>query len=279
LGTEHEPVARVAGRVGAPVRAFFATHDFLTLALLFVGPPAIGAWLRPDLRARMRTGALLSLPFALTERFFLAKYWSPTFLFDLAETLGFGIEDLLFVASFGAFAVTGPCLATGERLEPCGPPRRGRRAAAAVAALLGSALALHGLGLSMYSATIATEAGAVALVLSRRRDLWRAAVTGGLFITAIYGAICLAYEALLPGVFARVWHTEGLFDRTLAGVPLEELVYGASSGALATVLLPWARGERYAPRERRGRPGSASRATSAIDVHTHAAPTFEPHQD
>jgi len=227
------------------VRAFFTTYDFLTLALLFAVPAAIGWWLRPDLRARMRAGALLSLPFALTERFFYPEYWSPTFLFDLIGTLGFGIEDLVFVAAFGAFAVTGPSLATGERIEPWTAPLPWTRAGAAVATLMAIAVALHGLGLSMFAATIVTEVGATALVLSRRRDLWRAALTGGMFITGVYGAIGVLYEALLPGVFDRVWHTDALFARTVAGVPLEELVYGAASGALATVVLPWLRGERY----------------------------------
>jgi hypothetical protein len=228
------------------VREFFATYDFLTLSLLFAVPALLGWWLRPDLRPRMQAGALLSLPFALTERFFYPDYWSPTFVFDLIHRIGFGIEDLLFVAAFGAFAVTGPCLVTGERIERCAPPQAWRRAVAAVAGLIATAVALHTLGLSMYSATIATELVAVALVLTRRPDLCRAALTGGLVVTAIYGAICLLYEALLPGVFERVWHTEGLFNRTVAGVPLEELVYGAASGALATVVLPWLRGERYA---------------------------------
>ena len=228
---------------------WLATHDFLTLALLFAVPAAVGWWLRPDLRTRMRAGALLSLPFALTERFFHPDYWSPTFLFDLIEQLGFGIEDLIFVAAFGAFAVTGPCLLTGERIESHGPAMDWIAALSVVVALIASAVTMHALGLSMYAATIVTESAAVVLVLSRRRDLWRAALIGGWFIAAIYGGVCYLYAALLPGVFDRVWHTEALFDRAVAGVPLEELVYGAVSGALATVVLPWLRGEGYGPKE------------------------------
>ena len=90
-----------------------------------------------------------------------------------------------------------------------------------------------------------TECAAVAVVLTRRPDLGRWALIGGAFITLVYGLVCLAFDALLPGAFDRIWHTEGLFDRTVAGVPLEELVYGAASGALATVVLPWLRGEGY----------------------------------
>ena len=82
------------------------------------------------------------------------------------------------------------------------------------------------------------------------------ALVGGLFVTAIYALICLVYAALLPGIFERVWHTEALFDRSVAGIPLEELLYGLASGALATAALPAVTGQRYLrePRhESRGR--------------------------
>ena len=95
---------------------FFERYDFLLLALLFCLPPLLIAAARADLRPLKRRAALLALPFALTERFFYPEYWSPTFLFDLIDQLGFGIEDLLFVAAFGAFAATAyPALDTFGR--------------------------------------------------------------------------------------------------------------------------------------------------------------------
>ena len=97
----------------------------------------------------------------------------------------------------------------------------------------------------MYGATIAAELATLAALLRLRPDLTLPALFGGLFVTAIYALICLVYAALLPGIFERVWHTEALFDRSIAGIPLEELLYGFASGALATAALPAVTGQRY----------------------------------
>ena len=217
--------------------AFFERYDFLLLALLFCLPPLLIAAARPDLRPLMGTAALLALPFALTERFFYPAYWSPTFLFDLIQTLGFGLEDLLFVAAFGAFAATAYPAFTNRSFVTGGVPRL-RLAAGLIAAAIGLAVGLHATGLSMYTATIVSEFAVLLALLARNRELALPAPIGGAIVTLLYGILCLLYEALLPGIFERVWHTEALFDRAFAGIPLEELLYAFASGALATAVLP-----------------------------------------
>ena len=217
--------------------AFFEVYDFLLLSLLFCLPPLFIAAARPDLRPLMRRAALLALPFALTERFFYPEYWSPTFLFDLIDQLGFGIEDLLFVAAFGAFAATAYPAFANRLFVTDGAPRL-RVALGLIAASIGLAVGLHAAGLSMYAATIVAEFAVLLALLARNRELAMPAALGGAIVTAIYALICLVYAAMLPGIFDRVWHTEALFDRSVAGIPLEELLYAFASGALATALLP-----------------------------------------
>jgi hypothetical protein len=225
--------------------SWFRTYEFLTLSLLFTLPALAGWWWRPDLRGRMRAGALLALPFALTERFFYPTYWSPRFLWDLVDRVGFGLEDLIFVAALGAFSACGPCLLTGERLEAMGPPRAPWVSAASVAGLLLLALGLRAAGWSMFFATLLSEGAFLGAIVLVRPDLGRVGLLGALWVTAVYGGLCLLYQALLPGVFARVWHTQGLFERHVGGVPVEELAYAAASGGLASVVLPWLRRERH----------------------------------
>src|SRR5687768_14714972 len=81
-------------------------YNFLILCVLFAVPPLCIYGVRPDLRRPMAVTALFSLPFGLTESWFYPEYWQPEFLFDLADHIGFGVEDLLFVAALGAFTAT-----------------------------------------------------------------------------------------------------------------------------------------------------------------------------
>lgn len=224
-------------------------YEFLVLSLLFLAPGALVFFLRPDLRPLMRWAAVASLPFALTERWFYPEYWSPTFLFDLISVLGFGIEDLIFVVALGAFTTTAYAFVFRRRLEPrraeAGP--RLRNTGLLVAAVLLLALSLLLLGLPMLFATVAAEILAAVGMTLVRRDLVLPALLGGLIVALVYGVLCAIFAQLIPGVFERIWHTEALIGRAVAGVPLEELLYAFASGAVATAAFPFARDERYRP--------------------------------
>jgi hypothetical protein len=223
-------------------------YEFLVLSILFLAPGALVFARRPDLRPLMRWAALASLPFALTERWFYPEYWSPRFLFDLIDVLGFGIEDVIFVVALGAFTTTAYAFVFQRRLEPRGDRsthRRLRNTALLVLAVLALALSLLWLGLPMLFATVAAELlGAAAMVLLRR-DLLTPVLLGGLIVTLVYGLLCAIFAQLIPGVFERIWHTEALIGRAIVGVPLEELLYAFASGAIATAAFPFVRDEAY----------------------------------
>lgn len=231
--------------------ALLARYDFLALALLFLAPGALAwAW-RPDLRPWMARAALAALPFAPTERLFYPAYWSPRFVFDLITKIGFGLEDLIFLAGLAAFTTAAYPVAFRRTLAPLGPRSARRalaRAAALVALSLGAGLALVALGLPALYASAAAMGGVALLAVARRPDLAAPGLLGGLVSTLVYAALCLLYEALLPGVFRRVWHTERLLGRFVLGLPLEELLYGWAAGSAASALVPFAFGLRYAPR-------------------------------
>ncbi|XXY44772.1 lycopene cyclase domain-containing protein [Sorangium sp. So ce269] len=97
-------------------------HEFLLLSLLFLLPGGV-IWLaRPDLRSLMKRMALASMPFAATERLFYPEYWTPKFLFDLADRIGFGVEDVLFLAGLSAFSSTAYAVVFRRAPVPCSPP-------------------------------------------------------------------------------------------------------------------------------------------------------------
>jgi hypothetical protein len=230
--------------------SLLATYDFLTLALLFLAPGALAwAW-RPDLRPWMWRSALAALPFAATERLFYPTYWSPHFLFGLITKIGFGLEDLIFLAGLASFTTTAYPFAFRRALERREPPSLSRsfaRALAPTALALGLALPLVALGAPVIYASVAAMAGAAVAMLARRPDLVRPSLLGGLLSTLVYAAICLLYGALLPGVFRRVWHTEHFLDRFVLGLPLEELLYGWAAGSAAGAFVPFAFGLRFTP--------------------------------
>jgi hypothetical protein len=221
-------------------------YPFLVLCGLTCIPALLVGILRRDLRIHMARVAALSLPFALTEFLFYPDYWDPPFLFDAARTLGFGIEDFLFVAALGATAI-GVYPAVSRKRFLAYPPGGGRPPFLITAGLISSALLLALISWlagipAICSAPVIMLALSSAILLTCRRDLWRDAFKGGVVTVGTYSAICLAFEGLLPGAFDRYWHTTGLLNAFAGPVPLEELIYGFAAGFSVAVVYPFAFG-------------------------------------
>ncbi|WP_438026510.1 lycopene cyclase domain-containing protein [Sorangium sp. So ce233] len=225
------------------------THEFLLLSLLFLLPAGV-IWLaRPDLRALMRRTALASLPFAATERLFYPEYWTPKFLFDLADRIGFGVEDVLFLVGLSAFSSTAYAVVFRRTPVPCAAPgaRPWLRAAAAIALVLAAAGALLTAGVPVLYASVAAMGAVAVALLATRRDLIVPSLLGALLSATVYLCLCLVFAALVPGVFERTWRPSVLLPgKALLGVPLDEVLYGLGAGLAATVFPAWAFGFRYA---------------------------------
>ncbi|WP_437485279.1 lycopene cyclase domain-containing protein [Sorangium sp. So ce1014] len=224
------------------------THEFLLLSLLFLLPGGV-IWLaRPDLRSLMKRMALASLPFVAAERLFYPSYWTPKFLFDLADRIGFGIEDVLFVAGLSAFSSTAYAVVFRRAPVPCAAPgaRPWLRAAAGIALALAAAGALLAAGVPVLYASVAAMGAVTAALLATRRDLIVPSLLGALLSATVYLGLCLVFAALVPGVFERTWRPSALLPgKALLGVPLDEILYGLGAGLAATVFPAWAFGFRY----------------------------------
>jgi hypothetical protein len=197
----------------------------------------------------MHLTALLSLPFALTESWFYPEYWRPYFLFDLAERIGFGIEDFLFVAALGAFtAAVYPFSARRRYVRETQPERPSwRRLLLLFSAALAIVLLLYAGGVPViYGACIAMF-GMTIVMLALRADLWLPAVIGGASTLLVYAALCHVFQLILPGVFELAWNTEQLSNRYVFGIPLEELLYGFSAGFAGAAVYPFFTGQRLEP--------------------------------
>ena len=230
------------------------SHEFLVLSLLFLVPGALIAWARPDLLGVMKRAVPFALPFAATEWLFYPAYWTPRFLFDLADRIGFGIEDVLFVAGLAAFSSTGYAVVFRRAVEfREARPRPWLRAPGALGTVLGLAGVLLAAGMPiLYASVLAMVMGTGGLLALLRRDLALPAVLGGLVSCALYLGVCLVFAWAVPGVFERTWRPSLLLPGRFLGVPLDELLYGWGAGVAATAFTAWAFGYAFVPR----RPGT-----------------------
>jgi hypothetical protein len=224
------------------------TYEFLVLALLFLVPGALIWLVRADLRGLMGRVALTSLPFAATEWLFYPEYWAPRFLFDLADRLGFGIEDVLFVVGLGAFSCSAYAVAFRRTVVPRGGSvRPWLRAVGAIIVVLAVAGLLLALGVPILYASVLAMVGVVGGLLVTRPDLVVPSLLGALVSASIYLGLCLVFEWLVPGVFERTWRPSLLLPGRWLGVPLDELLYGWGSGFAATAFPAWAFGLEFTP--------------------------------
>ncbi|HEY6558410.1 MAG TPA: lycopene cyclase domain-containing protein [Polyangiaceae bacterium] len=225
-------------------------YNFLILCVLFAMPPLFIYGLRADLRRPMAVTALFALPFGLTEAWFYPEYWRPHFLFDLADRIGFGIEDLLFVAALGAFTATVYPFVARRRfvaLDTLAAPLRLRRPLVVMASALTIVLVLRALGIPAIYGACAAMIGVTAVMLALRRDLIRPCLVGGCWTLLVYVALCQLFQWLLPGVFELAWNTKLLSNRYILGVPLEELLYGFCAGFSGAAVYPFFCNQRLEP--------------------------------
>ncbi|WP_235216841.1 lycopene cyclase domain-containing protein [Archangium violaceum] len=224
------------------------TYEFLVMALLFLVPGAVFWLVRADLRWLMRRAVLASLPFAATEGLFYPEYWTPRFLFGLADRIGFGVEDVLFVAGLGAFSSCAYAVAFRRTVVPRGEGTRPWwRAVGGIAAMLALTGLLLAVGVPILYAAVAAMGVCTGVVLVGRPELVLPSLLGAVVSCVIYLGLCLLFARLVPGVFERTWRPSLLLPGRFLGVPWDELLYGAGAGLVATAFPAWAFRFAFAP--------------------------------
>lgn len=195
-------------------------------------------WTKPALRRKMLLISLLTAPLGLTEPLFVPSYWLPFTLYDLARQTRFDLESLLF-----SFAVGGITTILYESFW--GKSRKsisvhemhqGRHRFHRLALLLpfiafGILYLLTPLN-PIYSTILAMTIGAVA-TWHCRPDLLKAMLTGSLLFLVIYFVVFfIGFVWLFPGYVEAVWNLPAISGILIAGVPIEELLFAASLGAM-----------------------------------------------
>lgn len=212
-----------------PLVAGAVSQPYLVLGLLLLGFGLAWLALFPSRPRVALAVSLAAAPFGLFEYlYYVPEYWSPV----QWRLSWIGLSDLLF--TFAAGGVTW-LLATA----PCGRRLRVRRDARRMArrfvgcTLLGLALAsvIAGMGLPMHRASLLAMAIGWLAVVARYRDLrWLGLVGGPAFAALYLAALRLTFQ--LAPLFRLQWNGGGLSGWTLAGVPLEEVLWAAVFGAV-----------------------------------------------
>lgn len=192
----------------------------------------------PISRKKILLVSLLTAPLGLTEPLFVPSYWSPFTLFDLARRTRFDLESLLF--SFAVGGITAVLYETlwGRSRKPVSPhelhhARHRFHNLALLSPLVSFSILYFLTPLNpIYSTIIAMTIGTVATWFCRP-DLLKAMVTGSLLFLIIYFLVFLiGFVWLFPGYVEAVWNLPAISGILIAGVPLEELLFAASLGAM-----------------------------------------------
>ncbi|OYY43340.1 MAG: hypothetical protein B7Y56_10690 [Gallionellales bacterium 35-53-114] len=188
----------------------------------------------PEQRGIMVRISFITAPFGLTEPVFVPEYWNPPSLFNLAQTTGFDLESIIFCFAIGGVGAVLYNTITGRKPVPVElheeHNHRHRFHMYAVLSPIAVFLALYFLPWNpIYPAIVAMLAGAAATVACRPDLKIKTIIGGGLFL-AYYAVFMLALTWLAPGYIEAVWNLKALSQVTVAGVPVEELLFGFSFG-------------------------------------------------
>jgi lycopene cyclase-like protein len=198
--------------------------------------PWLAAYLAfPEQRRAILWSSLFTMPFGLTEPLFVAEYWNPPSLFNLAQRTGFDIESLIFSFGIGGIGATLYNLLTGrasvelssvERSNP-----RHKYHAWALAMPFVAFPLLYPLPWNpIYAAIVAMALGAAATAFCRP-DLVLKIGLGAILFVGYYTVFLLGLELTSPGYIERVWNLSALSGIEVAGLPIEELLFAAGFGA------------------------------------------------
>ena len=201
-------------------------------------------------RPQMIWGTVISTPLALTSILFIPQYWTPPSLFDLDARFRVGIEDVLWAGAVGGIASVVGEIVLKERLAARRKHRRKKHYFPFV--VLVSVFAILEFwhpGKTIYNTVIAFVVCAL-LVAFVRSDLIPTMFVGAAVFTLLYLALFLYFLALYPDFVQRYYNVPNLLGIYVSRVPIEELLFAASGGAVWSVAYKYLQGYRFAPDQR-----------------------------
>jgi len=222
-------------------------YSYLVGVLIFGAAWVVCSVLGKKYRAEIRWGSLISAPMALTSLLFVPQYWTPPSLFDLDAKIRVGIEDVLWAAAVGGIASVVAEILLKERLSAIRKGARQRHFAPfVVVVVVFLALEFWHPGKTIYNTIIAFAVGAL-VIAYLRRDLVPSMLVGALSFTVLYFALFLIFLSLYPQFIQRYYNIPNLLGIYVFGVPIEELLFAGTGGAIWSVAYEYVQGYRLTP--------------------------------
>lgn len=220
---------------------------YLTGALLFDAAWLACCLIGKKYRPQIIWGTVVTAPLALTSFLFVPQYWTPPSLFDLDAHIRVGIEDFLWAGAVGGIASVVGEIVLKERLaarrkEHC------KKHYAPFIVMLAVFLILHFMypNKNIYSTVVAFTVCAL-VVAFLRSDLIPTMLIGAAVFTILYFLLFAYFLALYPDFIERYYNLPNISGIRFYGVPIEELMFASSGGAVWSVAYEYFQGYRFAP--------------------------------
>jgi len=222
-------------------------YSYLVGVLIFGAAWLACYFIGKNYRAEIRWGTLISAPMALTSILFVPQYWTPPSLFDLDQKIRVGIEDALWAAAVGGIASVVAEILLKERLSALRKGVRKRHLGPFIlVVVVFIVLQLWHPGKTIYNTIIAFAIGAVVIAVLRS-DLIPTMLAGALSFSLLYFALFLIFLLLYPGFIQRYYNIPNLLGIYVVGVPIEELLFAGTGGAIWSVAYEYVQGYRLEP--------------------------------
>jgi len=220
---------------------------YLVGALLFDA-----AWLACYLlgkryRPQIIWGTVVTAPLALTSFLFVPQYWTPPSLFDLDAHIRVGIEDFLWAGAVGGSASVVGEIVLKERLAAHRKEHRRKHYAPFFVMVVVFLICWARYPQkNIYNTAIAFVACAL-VVAFLRSDLIPTMLVGATVFTIFYFLLFVYFLALYPCFIEHYYNLPNISAIRLRGVPIEELMFASTGGAVWSVAYEYFQGYRFAP--------------------------------
>lgn len=194
-------------------------------------------------RRDLLIAGLCAVPMALHSMTMVPDYWNPRRI----AVLLVGPEDVLFCFSFGVIAWAFAVAPWRSRLATRPQPATAA-AWAAMISLFGYLLydVARMAGTPTMGSHLLAMVGVALALLSVRPRLWRLSLSGALILPLFYILGTAPIVLVWPDFFGQ-WSTGGTSGYSLAGIPIEELLWAIGFGACFPAMVGCMLDARVAP--------------------------------